>query len=167
MFYRCSSLAPHSLNPCSASSTTKRRGGSRIFFRMGCTRLLLSSTPINYIVFFFCRIPVVLENRRSSQGEGGVRIPCTLPLDPLLKRHPCSIFALTVLRPSYTLALPRPCKGNWGLIVMGFCKTVCKLLVFTMESLHVVIAVCFKWLTLCESKNLSQHTQTEVSGSIQ
>ena len=40
-----------------------------------------TSTPINQIVFF-CRIPVVLENRRSSQG--GVRTPCTLPLDPPL-----------------------------------------------------------------------------------
>ena len=29
-----------------------------------------TSTPINQIVFF-CRIPVVLENRRSSQGGGG------------------------------------------------------------------------------------------------
>ena len=35
-----------------------------------------------------------------------------------------------------------------------------------MEPLHLVVAVRFKWLTLCESKNLSQHTQTEVSGSI-
>ena len=32
---------------------------------------------------FFRRIPVVLENSRSSQG-GGVRTPCTLPLDPSL-----------------------------------------------------------------------------------
>ena len=55
------------------------RGGSRIFFRRGCTRLL--PTPINHIVFFG-RIPVVLENRRSSRG--GVRTPCTLPLDPPL-----------------------------------------------------------------------------------
>ena len=30
-----------------------------------------TSTPINHIVFFFCRIPVVLENRRSSRGGGG------------------------------------------------------------------------------------------------
>ena len=29
------------------------------------------------------RLPVVLENRRSSKG-GGVRTPCTLPLDPPL-----------------------------------------------------------------------------------
>ena len=42
-----------------------------------------TSTPINRIVFFLGRIPVVLENRRSSQG-GGVRTPCTLPLDPSL-----------------------------------------------------------------------------------
>ena len=27
-----------------------------------------TSTPINHIVFFFSRIPVVLENRRSSRG---------------------------------------------------------------------------------------------------
>ena len=57
------------------------------FFRRRCTRLLLStSTPINHIVFLFCRIPVVLENRRSSQGggRGGVRTTCTLPLDPPL-----------------------------------------------------------------------------------
>ena len=29
-----------------------------------------TSTPINHS-FVFCRIPVVLENRRSSQGRGG------------------------------------------------------------------------------------------------
>ena len=49
-----------------------------------------TSTPINHIVFFFCRIPVVLENRRSSQG--GVRTPCTLPLDPPLDRGGSRIF---------------------------------------------------------------------------
>ena len=36
-----------------------------------------TSTPINHIVFFFCRIPVVLENRSSSQEGGGVH-----PLHP-------------------------------------------------------------------------------------
>ena len=40
-----------------------------LLFRSGCTRLLSTSTPINHIVlFFFCRIPVVLENRRSGGG---------------------------------------------------------------------------------------------------
>ena len=63
------------------------RGGSRTFFRRGCTRLFLyfnTNKPHSFL-FSFCRIPVVLENRRSSQGEGGVRTPCTLPLDPPLR----------------------------------------------------------------------------------
>ena len=30
-----------------------------------------TSTAINHIFFIFCTIPVVLENRRSSQGGGG------------------------------------------------------------------------------------------------
>ena len=38
-----------------------------------------TSTPINHIVFFFCRIPVVLENRRSSQGGGGGAHPLPPP----------------------------------------------------------------------------------------
>ena len=44
------------------------RGGSRIFFRRGCTRLLLYFNTNKPHSFFFCRIPVVLENRRSSLG---------------------------------------------------------------------------------------------------
>ena len=56
------------------------RGGSRIFFRRGCTRLLLYFNTNKPHSFFFCRIPVVLENRRLSRG-GGVHTPCTLPLD--------------------------------------------------------------------------------------
>ena len=47
------------------------RGGSRIFLGGGALVSFSTSTPINHIVFFR-RIPVVLENRRSSQvGEGG------------------------------------------------------------------------------------------------
>ena len=64
---------------------TSSRGGSRIFFRKGCTRLLLYFNTNKPHSFFLGRIPVVLENRRSSQG-GGVRTPCTLPLDPPLSR---------------------------------------------------------------------------------
>ena len=159
MFYRCSSPAPHSLNPCSASSTTKRRGGSRIFFRRGCTRLLLSSTPINYIVFFLQNTSCIRKPQVISGGRGGAH-----PLHPPPRSAP---EAPPLLHLCSNRAPPRPCKGNWGLMVMGFCKTVRKLLVFTMGPLHLVVAVCFKWLTLCESKNLSQHTQTEVSGIIQ
>ena len=60
-------------------SPNNNRGGSRIFFRRGCTRLLLyfnTNKPLIYI--FFCRIPVVLENRRSSQG-GGCAPPAPSP----------------------------------------------------------------------------------------
>ena len=55
------------------------RGGSRIFFRRGCTRLLLCfNTNKPHSFFFFCRIPVALENCRSSQrGREGVH-----PLHP-------------------------------------------------------------------------------------
>ena len=65
------------------------RGGSRIVFRRGCTRLLLYLNT-NKPHSFFSRIPVVLENRRSSQGGGGgggpppPPPPCTLPLHPPL-----------------------------------------------------------------------------------
>ena len=39
----------------------------RFFLGGGALVSCSTSTPINHI-FFFCRIPVVLENRRSSQG---------------------------------------------------------------------------------------------------
>ena len=48
------------------------RGGSRIFFRRGCTHLLLYfNTNKPHSFFFFCRIPVVLKNHRSSHRGGG------------------------------------------------------------------------------------------------
>ena len=54
-----------------------------------------TSTPINHIVFFW-RIPVVLDERRSSQGRGGVCTPCTLPLDPSLgHRHTIQDHSIT------------------------------------------------------------------------
>ena len=60
------------------------QGRIQDFFRRGCIRLLLYfNTNKPHRFFFFCRIWVVLENRRSSWG-GGVHTPCTLPLDPPL-----------------------------------------------------------------------------------
>ena len=50
--------------------TKQVRGGSRIFFRRGCTPLLLYFNTNKPHSFFSCRIPVVLENRRSSRGGG-------------------------------------------------------------------------------------------------
>ena len=64
-----------------------KQGRIQDFFRRGCTCLLpYFNTNKPHSFFFFCRIPVVLENHGSSQGR--VRTPCTLPLDPPLGRVP-------------------------------------------------------------------------------
>ena len=63
------------------------RVGSRIFFRRGRTRLLLyfnANKPLSF--FFFCRIPVALENRRSSQGGAHPLHPP--PRSPLIRSLP-------------------------------------------------------------------------------
>ena len=77
----CSSLENHTR--FQTKMVKVYRGGSRIFFRRGCTRLLLYFNTINHIVFFWqntscIRKPLVIS------GGGGVRTPCTLPLDPPL-----------------------------------------------------------------------------------
>ena len=48
---------------------TKQGRIQDFFFRRGCTPLLLYFNT-NKPHFFFCRIPVILENRRSSRGGG-------------------------------------------------------------------------------------------------
>ena len=60
-------------------SRIRLRGGSRIFFRRGCTRLFLYFNTNKPRSFFFCTIPVVLENRRSSQGGEGCAPPAPSP----------------------------------------------------------------------------------------
>ena len=66
------------------------------FLGEGCTRLLLYfNTNKPHSFFFFRRIPVVLENRRSSRG-GGVRTPCTLPLDPPLRHRFCHTVTFSI-----------------------------------------------------------------------
>ena len=67
------------------SQVSQRRGGSRIFFRRGCTRLLLYFKTNKPHSFFFCRIPVVLENCRSSRGGGGAH-----PLHPPPRSAPAT-----------------------------------------------------------------------------
>ena len=48
------------------------RGGSRIFFRRGCTRLLLYfKTPINHIVFFFAEYQLYKKTAGHPKGGGG------------------------------------------------------------------------------------------------
>ena len=70
---------------CSQSTMRHSQGRIQDFFRRGCTRLLLYFNTNKPHSFFFGRIPVVLENHRSSQV--GVRTPCTLPLDSPLIAH--------------------------------------------------------------------------------
>ena len=60
------------------AKSTQGRGGSRIYFRRGCTRLLVYFNTNKPHSFIFGRIPVVLENRRSSRGGGG----CVPPHPP-------------------------------------------------------------------------------------
>ena len=46
-----------------------------------------TSTPINHIVFFLQNTSCIRKPQVISEGGGGgVRTPCTLPLDPPLKQ---------------------------------------------------------------------------------
>ena len=78
----------------------ENRGGSRIFFRRGCTRLLLYFNTNKQRSFLFCRIPVALENRRSSRGEGG---GCT----PLLHPPPRSAPGKAMIRREWYMNTPQ------------------------------------------------------------
>ena len=64
------------------------RGGSRIFFWGGGGALVScsTSTPINHIVLFFLQNTSCIRKPQVISGGrgGGVRTPCTLPLDPPL-----------------------------------------------------------------------------------
>ena len=54
------------------------RGGSTIFFRRGCTRLLLYFNT-NKPLFFFLQNTSCIRKPQVISGGGGVRTPCTLP----------------------------------------------------------------------------------------
>ena len=66
--------------------TSLTRGGYRIFSRRGCTRLLLYFNTNKPQSFFLQNTSCIRKPRViSEEGGGGVRTPCTLPLDsPLL-----------------------------------------------------------------------------------
>ena len=64
-----------------------KHGRIQEFLAGGALVSCSTATPINHRVFFFFgRIPVVLENRRSSRGEGGGAHPLHPPLDPPLQK---------------------------------------------------------------------------------
>ena len=75
--YSFSSLPKRLTDPESKKVQTHNPGADPGFFLGGGALVSCStSTPINHIVSF-CRIPVLLENRRSSRGGGGAH-----PLHP-------------------------------------------------------------------------------------
>ena len=63
------------------------RGGSRIFFWRGCTCLLLYFNTNKPHRFFLQNTSCIRKPQVISEGGGGVRTPCTLPLDPPLNHH--------------------------------------------------------------------------------
>ena len=87
-------------------STLWATGADPGFFLGGGALISCStSTPINHILFFFCRIPDVLESRRLSRGRGGAH-----PLHPPPRSAP-GVF----IRPQ-VLFLP----WGWNLISERF-----------------------------------------------
>ena len=78
----CCSAADSSINSRHNNFTFSYVPGADpgVFLGGGALVSCSTSTPINHIVFFFCRIPVVLGNRRSSkEGGGGVVHPLQPP----------------------------------------------------------------------------------------
>ena len=66
---------------------SNNRGGSRIFLGGGALVSCCTSTPINHTVFFLQNTSCIRKPQVISWG-GGVRTPCTLPLDPPLNKQP-------------------------------------------------------------------------------
>ena len=94
-------MSPNCLKLQKKGKRNIHKGGSRIFVRRRFTRLLLYFNTNKPHSFFFCRIPVVLENRRSSRGEGGGAHPLHLPprsAPDLVKLRCIRIPALHTLR---------------------------------------------------------------------
>ena len=106
---------------CCYSLAEGCQGQIQDFFRGGGGALIScsTSTPIDHIVFF-CRIPVVLENCRSSQGGGGVH-----PLHPPPRRAPgCGMLvASSCINLMVSLLISLRGRGGvstvYGLIVRG------------------------------------------------
>lgn len=135
--------------------------------------------PATNLTYLLCSGGQMFSPLRFSCSILALR-SCSTVAPPLL--HTRSTHALFLPQPSATLApsLLQPCSAHvTPLLRPGVVREIeawwwwasvrryANYLLSPMEPLHLVVAVCFKWLTLCESKNLSQHTQTEVSGSIQ
>ena len=76
-FVPCEPACRRLLFPLLCPTGLFNRGGSRIFFRRGCTRLFLYFNTNKPHSFFLQNTSCNTENRRSSQGGGGAQ-----PLHP-------------------------------------------------------------------------------------
>ena len=80
--YSIHSLQGHDLNEARFTLVFEYTGADPGFFLGGGALVSRStSTPINHIVFFLQSTSCIRKPQVIS-GGGGVRTPCTLPLDP-------------------------------------------------------------------------------------
>ena len=97
------------------------RGGSRIFFRRGCTLLLLYfNTNKPHSFFFFFQNTSCIRKPQVISGEGGGRTPCTLSLDPLLFCALCLRLTLICLQAPGKLGLKK-IQSYWHYDTVNFC----------------------------------------------
>ena len=93
------------------STLRLHRGGSKIFFRRGCTRLLLYFNT-NKAHSFFAEYQLYWKTASHPWGGGGVRTTCTLPLDPpllhILFLDPSWLVRCVVLTPDSELQIQTP-----------------------------------------------------------
>ena len=73
-------LLPHGQDAGPLQATPPQFTGADPGFFLGGGAPLRNGVTNTNKTCFFCRLPVVLESGRASQG--GVCTPCTLPLDP-------------------------------------------------------------------------------------
>ena len=130
------------------------RGGSRIFFRRGCTRLLLYfNTNKPHSFFFCCRIPVVLENRRSSQGRGGAH-----PLHPPLRSAPAIIIVHSIhLFLSFYV-------GKHHRVNLQFSFSRCVIIFSSSSWINTLcyVMLCYMYVVLCLLRDSENHLLTQI-----
>ena len=129
------------------------RGGSRIFLGEGALVSCSTSTPINHIVFFFCRIPVVLENRRSSQGRGGAH-----PLHPPLRSAPAIIIVHSIhLFLSFYV-------GKHHRVNLQFSFSRCVIIFSSSSWINTLcyVMLCYMYVVLCLLRDSENHLLTQI-----
>ena len=81
--YTCKSLI--NLTPGTCFSLSRADPG--FFLGGGALVSCSTSTPINHIFFFWQNTSCIRKPQVISGGGGGLRTPCTLPLDPPLSMY--------------------------------------------------------------------------------